>query len=158
MLTQNTLSDSHYKHILSVETNYAIGEKKMKKVVFLLLLINIASLYAPAQEIEGYYISKKEHRAVERGNKIISALETYYNDNGFYPQKLDELVPKYLPKIENTGFFDFFMRPRRYIYRPEFSYVQFSLYYNLYFTSFYFIIFDTDFWYSSERKIWSVSD
>ncbi|MBO4440016.1 MAG: hypothetical protein J5798_11780 [Spirochaetaceae bacterium] len=131
----------------------------MKKVVFLLLLINIASLYAGAQEIvDWYHASRKEQRAVDRGNKIIAALETYYNDNGFYPQELDELVPKYLPKIENTGLFNFFMKPVSFIYRPEFSYVQFSQYYNLYFTYYYFLFFNCDFWYSSERKIWSVSD
>lgn len=256
----------------------------MKKVVFLLLLINIASFYAGAQEIvDWYHASRKEQRAVERGNKIIAALETYYNDNGFYPQELDELVPKYLPKIENTGLFNFFMKPVSFIYRPEpvkyrpgyfrISYIdprkekgdedsykryfydskddkikidtdittsasitiewidiiteedirqladavkqyfndykkfpenwtdvipeywavlpttlqpryladgkvyvdylnvfydfqnplkddetEFSQYYNLYFTYYDFIIFDTDFWYSSERKIWSVSD
>ncbi len=95
----------------------------MKKVIFLLLLINIASLYAAAQEIDEYYnwypVSKKEQRAVDKGNKIIAALEKYYNDNGFYPQKLDELVPEYLPKIENTGLFNFFMKPVSFEYKPE---------------------------------------
>ncbi|MBO4728067.1 MAG: hypothetical protein J5631_06600 [Spirochaetaceae bacterium] len=92
----------------------------MKKVVFLLLLINIATLYAGAQEIvDWYHASRKEQRAVDRGNKIIAALETYYNDNGFYPQELDELVPKYLPKIENTGLFNFFVIPVNFEYSPE---------------------------------------
>ncbi|MDD6486515.1 MAG: hypothetical protein PUF61_06210, partial [Spirochaetales bacterium] len=66
----------------------------MKKVIFLLLLINIASLYAVAQEIDEWCrVTRKERRAIDRGNKIIAALEKYYNDNGFYPQELDELVP-----------------------------------------------------------------
>ncbi len=92
----------------------------MKKVIFLLLLINIASLYAVAQEIDEWCrVTRKERRAIDRGNKIIAALEKYYNDNGFYPQELDELVPKYLQKIENTGLFNFFVKPVSFIYRPE---------------------------------------
>ena len=95
----------------------------MKKIVFLLLLISFANLFAAAQEIDEHYnwypVSKKEQRAVDRGNKIIAALEEYYKDNGFYPQNLDELVPKYLARIEKTGLFSSFMQPVDFEYKPE---------------------------------------
>jgi hypothetical protein len=35
-----------------------------------------------------------------RGNDIIAALEAYKKEQSAYPERLDMLVPKYLPKIE----------------------------------------------------------
>ncbi len=85
--------------------------------------MSFVNLYAAAQEIDEYSdwckITKKEQRAIDRGNKIIAVLEEYYKDNGFYPQKLDELVPKYLAKIESTGLSDLFILPVSFVYTPE---------------------------------------
>ncbi len=90
----------------------------MKKLLFVLLLISFANLFTAAQEIDErtlhHKITKKEQRALDKGNKIIAALEEYYKDNGFYPQELDELVPKYLLEIEEPGFV--------ITVRPEFQY------------------------------------
>ncbi|MBR4826193.1 MAG: hypothetical protein IKZ86_15480 [Spirochaetaceae bacterium] len=95
----------------------------MKKVVLLLLLISFANLYAATPEIDEktlhHKITKKEQRAINSGNRIIAALEEYYKDNGYYPQELDEIVPKYLPEIEETGIYDWFVVPSLFEYEAE---------------------------------------
>ena len=42
-------------------------------------------------------------RAIEEGNKLISALEEFNNENGNYPEELEALVPSFLSDIPETG-------------------------------------------------------
>jgi hypothetical protein len=39
----------------------------------------------------------------EIGDLIVKALEAYYNENGKYPDTLQELVPKYLDEVPTTS-------------------------------------------------------
>lgn len=95
----------------------------MKKLFFIFLLISLTNLYAETPPVDMdsllHEITPKEQKAIDRGNKIIAALEEYYNDNGFYPQELRELVPKYLSRIERTGLSDGLNPSVKFYYIPE---------------------------------------
>lgn len=39
---------------------------------------------------------------IERGNRIVQAIEAYISAKGFYPAALDDLVPDYLPELPLT--------------------------------------------------------
>ena len=43
--------------------------------------------------------TKREQKAIDRGNLIINALGAFYEDNGVYPESLEDLIPVYLDKI-----------------------------------------------------------
>lgn len=48
-------------------------------------------------------IDETTMRAIGEGNRIISALEEFNNENGTYPEQLEELVPSFLEDIPETG-------------------------------------------------------
>src|SRR5262245_51261638 len=43
---------------------------------------------------------KKTNESKARGARIVAALNNYYSDHGKFPQNLQELVPKYLARLE----------------------------------------------------------
>lgn len=49
----------------------------------------------------GYAVKKTHHN----GEKIVAAIESYYEKNGRYPDCLAQLLPEYLPEIP-PSFFD----------------------------------------------------
>ena len=40
---------------------------------------------------------------IEHGRPLISALNQFHTEKGYYPQKLEELTPHYLLSLLNTG-------------------------------------------------------
>lgn len=42
-------------------------------------------------------------RMTQRATPLLSAIKTYRTDNGRYPDRLEALVPRYLPEIPGTG-------------------------------------------------------
>jgi hypothetical protein len=70
---------------------------------------------------KGYDPRKEGVRKIQkRGDVIIAALERFRKDTGSYPDRLDALVPKYLPEIPSTGAVAYpkFMYSRD-LYKPE---------------------------------------
>ena len=47
--------------------------------------------------------SEKVYEAIKRGDKIISALESFYKEDGTYPKSLQDLVPNYISLLPNPG-------------------------------------------------------
>lgn len=99
----------------------------MKRLLLISVLIFLAAAGGaiadepPALIVpESHTVSEEEFIALDRGNEIISALERYYAGNGFYPNKLSELVPDYMQKIPYTGIRDgFFFRVWKIKYHYE---------------------------------------
>lgn len=67
---------------------------------------------------------------IERGNRIVEAIEAYIIAKGFYPAALDDLVPDYLPElpltITNQPFF-YRVFERTTIMSPELYWVSFRV-------------------------------
>lgn len=91
----------------------------MQRLIFLAILFlftsctkNVQSreLVQSQQKIEITNVAPEflplgEHEKVllEKGNKIVSALEAYRAEKGGLPESLDDLVPQYLSEIPKTG-------------------------------------------------------
>ena len=76
-----------------------------------------------------------------RGNEINIALENYKKENGVYPKKLQNLVPKYISEIPKSLYF--FNNSFHYFTLPNGAYI-------LFFSRFY-MLFEE---YNSMQKIW----
>ena len=46
--------------------------------------------------------TEEVRRGIEIGNEIVRAIDGYYEENGVYPEKLEDLVPEYLTEIPKT--------------------------------------------------------
>ncbi len=73
----------------------------------IVVIIAICVLIALLSLVAGYFAYRVMCNRASRmestkaiGNKIIGALEAYHADNNEYPVSLDELVPRYLDKVE----------------------------------------------------------
>jgi hypothetical protein len=67
---------------------------------------------------------------IERGNTVVQAIETYNQNQGFYPAVLGDLVPAYLPEIPVTiSGQQFFYRvfERTTVMSPEIYWVAFKV-------------------------------
>ena len=65
-------------------------------VIVILILIVISVVF-----LELFIdLDKDRLETMDVGNEIIKALESYYAENGKYPQSLNQLVPKYLHEIK----------------------------------------------------------
>ena len=98
-----------------------MSSRNKKKFVFSIFLLLLATAYAktPSINTDGdFEFTKKEKTAIERGNQIIEALENYYADNGYYPNKLEELRPKYIKRIPRTGLWNLFSFSVPFQYYP----------------------------------------
>lgn len=85
-----------------------------------ILSLKAACVETPSINTDGdFEFSKKEKTAIERGNQIIEALGNYYADNGYYPNKLEELRPKYIKRIPRTGLWNLFSFSVPFQYYPE---------------------------------------
>lgn len=78
-----------------------------KKERTLLSLSILFILFLISSNILSSHVSNMQDKKVfNDGNHIVQALENYFIDNNQYPEKLDELVPKYIkniPKIKTTN-------------------------------------------------------
>lgn len=67
---------------------------------------------------------------IERGNRIVEAIEAYITAKGFYPATLDDIVPNYLPElpltITNQPFF-YRVFERTTVMSPELYWVSFRV-------------------------------
>ena len=106
--------------------------------IFILSIIFLCTGYCSnAKELADYDIpTKREQKAIDRGNLIINALAAYYKDNGVYPESLEDLTPVYLDKIPRPGLSDGlnFRTKFQYIkwpksFRISFRYDMFSEFY-----------------------------
>ena len=75
---------------------------KINKALLSIIFICVCSCFA--KELADYDTpTKREKKAIDRGNLIINALAAFYEDNGVYPETLEDLLPVYLDKIPNPG-------------------------------------------------------
>ena len=49
-------------------------------------------------------LGNSEKKLISNGNKIVSAIEKYFHENGDYPSSLEILVPDYIDEIPKTGY------------------------------------------------------
>ena len=49
-------------------------------------------------------LGNDEAKLISNGNKIVSAIEKYFHENGAYPSSLEILVPDYISEIPKTGY------------------------------------------------------
>ena len=59
-------------------------------------ITNVASGFLP--------LGDGEKRLILNGNKIVSAVEKYFRENGDYPSSHEVLGPDYMGKIPKTGY------------------------------------------------------
>lgn len=55
--------------------------------------------------------------SIERGDKVINTLESYFQENGNYPKTLNDLVPGFISEVPKVGVFDndfFYLNYRSY--------------------------------------------
>lgn len=71
--------------------------------LLLLLIVFTPSSVLEVLGLKEPPIQRYISHAVQTGQPIIHALEQYKNDNGAYPDSLQQLVPKYLKRIPATG-------------------------------------------------------
>jgi len=116
--------------------------------IFILSIIFLCAGYCSnAKELADYDIpTKREQKAIDRGNLIIYALGAYYKDNGVYPESLEDLIPVYLDKIPNPGLRNGFNIRTKFRYRRLISCKNFTL-------SFRYDIF-SEFYYNSYEAKW----
>ena len=76
---------------------------------------------------EDHKFTDDEKRAFANGTKIVAALKAFREENGGYPDSLENLVPKYLQKVPKTGF-DGFWESREFEYERMGG--EFLLYFN----------------------------
>ena len=55
--------------------------------------------YLPLSEEEMSQIQRQHDEIARRGQMIVAAIEEFHDQNGQYPQRLSELVPRYLPAL-----------------------------------------------------------
>ena len=64
-----------------------------------------------------------EYKSLQKGDKIIAALEAFYSKNAHYPRSLDELVPVYIKKIPKASTYWLSELPRlkhaEFVYRVD---------------------------------------
>ncbi|MGI5056716.1 hypothetical protein [Treponema socranskii] len=107
------------------------------KIFILSIIFLCAGCCSNAKELADYDTpTKREQKAIDRGNLIIYALGAYYKDNGVYPESLEDLTPVYLDKIPRPGLSDGlnFRTKFQYIkwpksFRINFRYDMFSEFY-----------------------------
>lgn len=121
-----------------------------RKISIFLILFMFSSLFA-AEPLEvdlrfGKTLEEDEIVAIVRGNIIVEALDMFFKDNGYYPEKLDELIPKYISEIPKTDLVKIFFPTVKYEYC---CWYQTS--YDLKFK----YNFDYEYVYSSSKKRWS---
>ncbi len=108
-------------------------------------ITNVASDFLP--------LGDGEKRLILNGNKIVSAVEKYFRENGDYPSSLEILVPDYIDEIPKTGY------KRTYLFSLKieeavYDYSVISVKGNQEFSiSVRYGMFD-EWYYSSEKKIW----
>ena len=98
-------------------------------------------------------LGNDEKKLISNGNKIVSAIENYFHENGNYPATLEILVPDYIGEIPKTGY------KRTYLFSLKieeavYDYSVISVKGNQEFSiSVRYGMFD-EWYYSSEKKIW----
>ncbi len=85
-------------------------------LIFVYSILPSFSLANSSTEIEESYeeisnvapnflpLGNSEKKLISNGNKIVSAIEKYFHENGDYPSSLEILVPDYIDKIPKTGY------------------------------------------------------
>ena len=118
---------------------------KINKIVFSIIFLCVCSCFA--KELADYDTpTKREEKAIDRGNLIIHALAAYYKDNDVYPESLEDLIPVYLDKIPNPGLRNGFNIRTKFHYLRLISCKNFTL-------SFRYDIF-SEFYYNSYEAKW----
>ena len=97
-----------------------------------------------------------EKKLISNGNKLVSAIENYFHENGNYPATLEILVPDYIGEIPKTGYkrtylFSLKIEDSIYDYSvifakndPKFSEFSISVRYSMF----------DEWFYSSRKKNW----
>lgn len=118
---------------------------KINKIVFSIIFLCVCSCFA--KELADYDTpTKREEKAIDRGNLIIHALAAYYKDNDVYPESLEDLIPVYLDKIPNPVLRNGFNIRTKFHYLRLISCKNFTL-------SFRYDIF-SEFYYNSYEAKW----
>ncbi len=101
-------------------------------------------------------LGNDEAKLISNGNKIISAVEKYFHENGEYPSSLKILVPDYISGIPKTGYkrtYLLSLRIEEAVYEysvifvkdnPKFSGFSIGVRYGMF----------DEWYYSSSRKLW----
>ena len=119
----------------------------MRNKILLIFIGVIIINFCSAKELADYDIpTKREQKAIDRGNLIIYALGVYYEDNGIYPESLEDLLPMYLDKIPRPGLRNGFNIRTKFRYLRLISYKNFTL-------SFRYDVF-SEFYYNSSEGKW----
>lgn len=117
------------------------------KIFILIIIFLYAGCCSNAKELADYDIpTKREQKAIDRGNLIIYALAAFYENNGVYPESLEDLIPVYLDKIPNPGLRNGFNIRTKFRYLRLISCKNFTL-------SFRYDIF-SEFYYNSYEAKW----
>ena len=91
----------------------------MRNKILLIFIGVVIINFCSAKELADYDIpTKREQKAIDRGNLIIYALGVYYEDNGIYPESLEDLLPMHLDKIPRPGLRNGFN------FRTKFRYIK----------------------------------
>ena len=118
---------------------------KINKALLSIIFICVCSCFA--KELADYDTpTKREKKAIDRGNLIINALAAFYEDNGVYPETLEDLLPVYLDKIPNPGLRNGFNIRTKFHYLRLISCKNFTL-------SFRYDVF-SEFYYNSYEAKW----
>ena len=62
----------------------------------------VTSTSTPSTGLPRSQVDQEMKSGIERGNRIVKAIETYHNATGQYPSTLNDMVPKYLSDIPIT--------------------------------------------------------
>ncbi|MCS7063995.1 MAG: hypothetical protein NZM04_08160 [Methylacidiphilales bacterium] len=85
------------KFIINQDEKTIIKRLENIFIVGVIFIMILASIYIFL--IRGNWTKSNILESQLRGNRIAMALEEYYKDQQYYPEKLDDLLPKYIDKL-----------------------------------------------------------
>lgn len=71
-------------------------------LVFISVILGAATGMIAARLSDDHYEATIGEEDIRRGNEIATAVRSYDRDTGNFPEKLDDLVPKYINEIPKT--------------------------------------------------------
>jgi hypothetical protein len=82
----------------------SLRNRKINKIELGLIIISLLGLFK-AESYSREFTREREPFSILEGNKIILAIDTYFEETGKYPERIDELRPKYLIEIPKSYVF-----------------------------------------------------